>query len=204
MLKREIVGRQIADAVLEDRRTTFHQRELAAKLGMSPGNVHLALEPLRAVGAARVVGKNLVVRDVRKILLLWAARRQPARGRGSGAALRRPVGGGRLLRVGLPARAGGEAGVVNDFYRDAQVRGAGAGLTRLQRVVPDAVILGGWAVYLYARGQRSTDVDIAVDFGGLGQLQREFGPALTRNSNLRKYELIIDRVEVDIFVGNQL
>src|SRR3989304_2188539 len=53
MLKREIVWRQIADDVLEDRRTTFHQRELAAKLGMSPGNVHLALEPLRAVGAAR-------------------------------------------------------------------------------------------------------------------------------------------------------
>ncbi len=89
---------------------------------------------------------------------------------------------------------------MNDFYRDAQVRGAEAVLARLQRVVPDAVILGGWAVYLYARGQRSTDVDIAVDFGGLGRLQQEFGPALTRNSNLRRYELIIERVEVDIFV----
>src|SRR3989304_6745018 len=79
MLKREILWRRIADDVLENRRTTFRQRELAAELGMSPGNVHLALEPLRAVGAARVVGKNLVVRDVRKILLLWAARRQPSR-----------------------------------------------------------------------------------------------------------------------------
>lgn len=89
---------------------------------------------------------------------------------------------------------------MNDFYRDAQVRGAETVLARLQRSVPDAIILGGWAVYLYARGQRSTDVDIFVDFGGLGQLQREFGPALTRNNNLRKHELIIDRVEVDIFV----
>ncbi len=79
MLKREILWRQIADDVLENRRTTFRQRELAVELGMSPGNVHLALEPLRAVGAASVVGKNLVVRDVRKILLLWAARRQPSR-----------------------------------------------------------------------------------------------------------------------------
>ena len=79
MLKREIVWRRIADDVLENRQTTFPQRELAAQLGMSAGNVHLALEPLRAVGAARVVGKNLVVRDVRKILLLWAARRQPSR-----------------------------------------------------------------------------------------------------------------------------
>ena len=89
---------------------------------------------------------------------------------------------------------------MNDFYRDAQVRGAQAVLARLQKVVPDAIILGGWAVYLYARGQRSTDVDIFVDFGGLGQLQREFGPTLTRNTNPRKYELIIDRVEVDVFV----
>lgn len=91
---------------------------------------------------------------------------------------------------------------MNDYYRDAQVRGAEAVLARLQRVVPDAIILGGWAVYLYAHGQRSTDIDIFVDFGGLGQLQREFGPALTRNNNLRKYELILDRVEVDIFVGH--
>ncbi|MHB8696172.1 MAG: RNA-binding protein, partial [Solirubrobacteraceae bacterium] len=75
----EILWRQIADDVLEGRRTTFHQRALAAELGMSPGNVNLALEPLRAVGAARVVGKDLIVRDVRKILLLWAARRQPSR-----------------------------------------------------------------------------------------------------------------------------
>lgn len=79
MLKREILWRQIADDVLEGRRTTFHQRALAAELGMSPGNVNLALEPLRAVGAASVMGKDLVVRDVRKILLLWAARRQPPR-----------------------------------------------------------------------------------------------------------------------------
>ena len=89
---------------------------------------------------------------------------------------------------------------MSEFYRDAQVRGAQAVLARLQSVVPDAVILGGWAVYLYARGQRSTDVDIYVDLGGLGQLQREFGPALTKNNNLRQYELIIDRVEVDVFV----
>ena len=101
MLKREIVWRQIADDVLEDRRTTFHQRELAAKLGMSPGNVHLALEPLRAVGAARVVGKNLVVRDVRKILLLWAARRQPSRPLAAFTSMEHARDLGRVLPPGL-------------------------------------------------------------------------------------------------------
>ena len=101
MLKREIVWRQIADDVLEDRRTTFHQRELAAELGMSPGNVHLALEPLRAVGAARVVGKNLVVRDVRKILLLWAARRQPSRPLAAFTSMEHARDLGRVLPPGL-------------------------------------------------------------------------------------------------------
>lgn len=91
---------------------------------------------------------------------------------------------------------------MSDFYADAQVRGAQATLARLQKVVPDAVILGGWAIYLYTRGQRSTDVDIAVDFGGLGRLQQEFGAGLRKNNNLRKYELILDRVEVDVLVGH--
>lgn len=89
---------------------------------------------------------------------------------------------------------------MNDFYRDEQVRGAQSVLARLQQIVPDAVILGGWAVFLYTGGQRSTDVDIAVDFPSLGRLQQEFGAALTKNPNLRKYELIIDRVEVDVLV----
>lgn len=79
MLKRELVWRQLADDVLTGRRSSFHQSDLAVELGMSIGNVNLALEPLRAIGGVSVVGKNLVVRDVKKILLLWGARRMPQR-----------------------------------------------------------------------------------------------------------------------------
>lgn len=75
MLKRELVWRQLADDVLTARRTSFHQTELSSELHMSMGNVNLALEPLKAIGAVDVVGKNLIVRDVKKILMLWAARR---------------------------------------------------------------------------------------------------------------------------------
>lgn len=77
MLKREILWRMIAEDVLEGRRTSFHQRELARELDMSVGNVNLALAPLRAVGAVSVVGKTLIVRDVKKLLMVWAARRTP-------------------------------------------------------------------------------------------------------------------------------
>lgn len=89
---------------------------------------------------------------------------------------------------------------MSEFYRDDQVRAAQSVLARLQRVAPDAVILGGWAVYLYAHGQRSHDVDIAVDFDSFSHLQREFGALITKNNNLRKYELVIDGAEVDILV----
>ena len=91
---------------------------------------------------------------------------------------------------------------MNDFYRDDQVRDAQAMLDRLRQVVPDAVVLGGWAVFLYTRGQRSTDVDIAVDFEVFGRLQAAFPGQITKNNNLRKYELIVDKVEVDILVGH--
>lgn len=75
MLKREMVWRYIADEALEGKRSTFHQSEMASELGMSVGNVNLALEPLRSIGAVEVVGKNLVVRDIKKVLMLWGARR---------------------------------------------------------------------------------------------------------------------------------
>lgn len=89
---------------------------------------------------------------------------------------------------------------MTDFFRDQQTRQAEAVLRRLRIIVPDAVVLGGWAVYLYARGQRSIDVDIAVSFEGLSRLQGEFGTDVRRNPNLPKYELVTDGVEVDIFV----
>lgn len=101
MLKREIVWRQIADDILLDRRSAFHQRQLATELGVSLGNVNLALRPLRAVGAVAVVGKTLVVRDVRKLLAMWAARGEPPRPLAAFAALDEPSALIRLLPPGL-------------------------------------------------------------------------------------------------------
>lgn len=101
MLKREIVWRQIADDILLDRRSAFHQRQLAAELGVSLGNVNLALEPLRAVGAVAVVGKTLVVRDVKKLLAVWAARRDPLETLVAFAASESPPALIRLLPPGL-------------------------------------------------------------------------------------------------------
>lgn len=91
---------------------------------------------------------------------------------------------------------------MSQYYADAITQQSEALLRRLRELVPQAVVLGGWAVYLYADGQRSKDVDIAVVADELGALQREFGARLRRNDQLRKYEVVLDSgIELDIFVA---
>lgn len=73
--KQAALWRRLADAAL-DGTTSFTQQALAEELGLSKSLVHHATLPLRASGAIEVVGKRLIVRDVRKILLHWATLRR--------------------------------------------------------------------------------------------------------------------------------
>ena len=77
MLKRDRLYRRLADEAILSGRRDFTQAELAAALHMSAGNVHRALVSLRQSGAVEVRGKRLLVHDVPKILLTWAAQRSP-------------------------------------------------------------------------------------------------------------------------------
>lgn len=76
MLKREQVWRYLADQTIAGQ-TGFHQHDIAEHLSMSIGNVNLALDPLRELGAAEVVAKKVVIRDIKKLLIMWAARHDP-------------------------------------------------------------------------------------------------------------------------------
>ena len=60
------------------------------------------------------------------------------------------------------------------------------------------VLIGGWAVYLLARTQKSKDVDIIVNLDTLQQIKTEY--ELRKNDALRKYEIKIDEIDVDIYV----
>ncbi|MBI3036688.1 hypothetical protein HYY73_02945 [Candidatus Woesearchaeota archaeon] len=60
------------------------------------------------------------------------------------------------------------------------------------------ILIGGWAVYLLARTQKSKDVDIIVDVNTLQRLKNEYD--LRKNDALRKYEIKADEVDVDIYV----
>lgn len=59
-------------------------------------------------------------------------------------------------------------------------------------------LIGGWAVYLHARTQKSKDIDIIIDLDTLQQIKK--GYELRKNDNLKKYEIKIEEIDVDIYV----
>ncbi len=60
------------------------------------------------------------------------------------------------------------------------------------------ILIGGWAAYLYTKALKSKDVDIIVNFNQLEKIKLKYN--IKKNENLRKYELIIDNIEIDIYV----
>ncbi|PIU20921.1 MAG: hypothetical protein COT15_04985 [Candidatus Diapherotrites archaeon CG08_land_8_20_14_0_20_34_12] len=60
------------------------------------------------------------------------------------------------------------------------------------------VLIGGWAAYLYAKTNKSKDIDLIVDFNELEKIRNNY--ALKKNVKLNKYEIIIDEIDIDIYV----
>ncbi len=63
----------------------------------------------------------------------------------------------------------------------------------------DFVLIGGWAVYLYTKSQKSKDVDIVINYPTLDFLRKKY--ALNKNADLLKYEFKVDEISVDIYVS---
>ncbi len=64
----------------------------------------------------------------------------------------------------------------------------------------DFILIGGWAVYLYTKALKSKDVDIVVNFETLNEIRKNH--YLAKNDKLKKYEIKIDEIDVDIYVKN--
>jgi len=60
------------------------------------------------------------------------------------------------------------------------------------------VLIGGWAVYLYARTLKSKDIDIIVDYLELGKLKEEY--EVVKNDRLKKYEIKTGEFDLDIYL----
>lgn len=62
----------------------------------------------------------------------------------------------------------------------------------------DFIVIGGWAVYLWTKQQKSKDIDIAI---GIEELQKFKQENLIKNDRLKKYEIKIDEIDVDIYAS---
>jgi hypothetical protein len=84
-----------------------------------------------------------------------------------------------------------------EFWHDVLIEKSWAVLLELRKRY-EFILLGGWAVYMYTKALKSKDIDIIVDYNTLGLMGREL--PLKKNERLRKYELLISDVEVDVYV----
>ncbi len=60
------------------------------------------------------------------------------------------------------------------------------------------ILIGGWATYLWTRQKKSKDIDIVVEISELQNLKAE---SLSKNDHLKKYEIKIEDIDVDIYVS---
>ncbi|MFH1592139.1 MAG: hypothetical protein ABIB47_02100 [Candidatus Woesearchaeota archaeon] len=61
------------------------------------------------------------------------------------------------------------------------------------------ILIGGWANYLWTKKFKSKDIDIIVNFETLAKLKKYYD--LKKNENLKRYEIRIDEVDIDIYVA---
>ena len=62
------------------------------------------------------------------------------------------------------------------------------------------VLIGGWAVYLWTRSQKSKDIDIIVDIKTLSLLKKNYD--LRKNEIMKKYEIKMDEIDIDIYANH--
>ena len=60
------------------------------------------------------------------------------------------------------------------------------------------ILIGGWAIFLYSQALKSKDIDIIIDYDELDKIRKDF--QLFKNERLKKYEIKIEEVDVDIYL----
>ena len=64
---------------------------------------------------------------------------------------------------------------------------------------PEAVVIGGWATYLRTRTAKSHDIDVIVDHATLSELRSKYQLSSSRHVSGKKFEIVLDGVEVDVY-----
>ena len=61
------------------------------------------------------------------------------------------------------------------------------------------IIIGGWAIYIWTNAIKSKDIDVILtDWKDLEKINEKYEPK--KNERLKKYEIIISEIDVDIYL----
>ena len=60
------------------------------------------------------------------------------------------------------------------------------------------ILIGGWAVFLYAKSLKSKAIDIIIDYDELEKIRKEYH--LFKNDRLKKYEIKEEQTDIDIYL----
>lgn len=72
-------------------------------------------------------------------------------------------------------------------------------LVKLNKLPIRFTLIGGWAIYLWTKAYKSKDIDVIIPaFPDLDYLKKNY--ELKKNPHLKKYEVIIDEIEIDIYL----
>ena len=83
------------------------------------------------------------------------------------------------------------------FYHDLVTQKSWIELTKLNKTT-NFVLIGGWAVYLYAKTLKSKDIDILIDYSEIVKLKN--GYDFTKNERLKKYEARREEIQIDVYL----
>ena len=59
-------------------------------------------------------------------------------------------------------------------------------------------LIGGWAIYMYTKLQKSRDIDMVVDYDQFRSLSTDF--EMRKNPSLRNYEIKFQKFDIDVYI----
>lgn len=88
---------------------------------------------------------------------------------------------------------------MKEFWNSTLTEKSFSILLGLKKLPFEFVVIGGWAAYLWTKAHKSKDIDILLkNFEDMKYLKDHY--ILKKNDNLKKYEIKIDEIDIDIYV----
>ncbi len=86
---------------------------------------------------------------------------------------------------------------MNEYWHNLQTEKSWEMLQKIKKKFP-FILIGGWAVYLWTRAQKSKDIDIIVDIKTLSELKKLYD--LRKNDIMKKYEIKTNEIDIVVYV----